>query len=328
MRNARLLATLAAIVAAVLALLSAGSPAAAQTGGRTVRIIYAFAAGGSGDGLARLVAERLGSRLGVPAIVENRSGASGRIGTRAVIAAEPDGNTLLFSAMGPIALHPVVYTNLDFEPFDDLAPLAQIATFDIGLAVSAGTPAATLGQLVGWIKANPDKATYGTSGLGGLPHFFAVMFSSSAGVALRSVPYRGAAAVTADLVAGQIAIAFVPAAENVELHKGGRTRILATSGAARSPFLPDVPTFRQAGFDLLGEGWFGMYAPRRTPAETLARLRGALQEIMRESPLRERIAGIGLVPTGRSAEELDRQQRADRAAWTPAIKASGFKPTD
>ncbi|MEQ1719256.1 MAG: tripartite tricarboxylate transporter substrate-binding protein [Hyphomicrobium sp.] len=328
MRYASTPAVFAGIVTAILALSAAGGAADAQTSGRTVRIIYAFAAGGSGDGLARLVAERLGSRLGVPAIVENRSGASGRIGTRAVIAAEPDGNTLLLSAMGPIALHPVVYTNLDFEPFNDLAPLAQLATFDIGLAVSAGTPAATLGQLVGWIKANPDKATYGTSGLGGLPHFFAVMFSASAGVALRSVPYRGAAAVTADLVAGQLPIAFVPAAENVELHKGGRTRILATSGAVRSPFLPDVPTFKQAGFDLLGEGWFGMYAPQRTPADALARLRAAHLEIMRDSTMRERIAGLGLVATGRSWEELDRQQRADRAAWTPAIKASGFKPTD
>ena len=166
------------VVAAVLQTCGA----AAQTSGGSMRVIYAFAAGGSGDGLARLVADRLGVALGVPAIVENRSGASGRIGTRAVVTAAPDGNTLLVSAMGPVALHPIVYSNLDFDPISDLAPLSQLATFDIALALSAGHSAMSVSELVTWIRANPDRANYGTPGLGGLPHFFAVMFSTAAGV--------------------------------------------------------------------------------------------------------------------------------------------------
>ena len=129
-----------------------------------------------------------GRGAGLPAIVENRSGASGRIGTRAVVTAAPDGNTLLVSAMGPVALHPIVYSNLDFDPISDLAPLSQLATFDIALALSAGHSAMSVSELVTWIRANPDRANYGTPGLGGLPHFFAVMFSTAAGVQLRNVP--------------------------------------------------------------------------------------------------------------------------------------------
>lgn len=302
--------------------------APAQASGGTLRVIYGFAAGGSADAAARVVADRLGAVLGVSAIVENRAGASGRIGTRAVITAAPDGNTLLMAAMGPMALHPIVYSNLDFDPFTDLAPLSQLATFDISLVLSAGHSATSVSELIGWIKANPERANYGTPGLGGLPHFFAVMFSTAAGVQLRNVPYRGAAAVTNDLVSGQLPIAFVPTAENVELHKGGQTRLLATSGARRSPFVSGVPTFKENGLDLVGEGWLGLYAPATTPRATLDRLGEAIVRVMREPQLRARFEGFGLVPTGTDGATLDRIQKASRHDWAPAIRASGFKPND
>ncbi len=302
--------------------------AAAQTSGGTLRVIYGFAAGGSGDAAARLVGDRLGAVLGVPVIVENRAGASGRIGTRAVVTAPPDGNTLLMTAMGPVALHPIVYSNLDFDPFTDLAPLSQLATFDIALVLQAAHSATSVSELIAWIKANPARANYGTPGLGGLPHFFAVMFSTAAGVQLRNVPYRGAAAVTNDLVSGQLPIAFVPTAENVELHKGGQTRILATSGDRRSPFVASVPTFKEGGLDIEGEGWFGLYAPVMTPRGPLDRLGEAIVRVMREPQLRARIEGLGLVPTGTDGATLDRIQKASRDGWAPAIRASGFKPSD
>lgn len=312
---------------AILALLASHTDAAAQSP-RTIRVVYAFAAGGSGDGLARLIADRLGSTLGVAAIVENRAGASGRIGTRSVVNAEPDGATLLLSAMGPVSLHPVVYSNLDFDPIKDLAPIAQLATFDIALVAGSSISATSLRELVTLVGSDPEKASYGTPGLGGLPHFFAVRFSSATNVQLRNVPYRGAAAVTNDLVSGQLPIAFVPAAENVELHKSGRTRILATSGAVRSPFLPAVPTFKEQGVDLQGEGWYALYAPARTPQALLDRLSETAQRAMRDPALRERISALGLVPTGTSPGALDRIQKADRELWSPAIRASGFKASD
>ena len=240
--------------------LAFANPLEAQQTGRTIRIIYAFAAGNSGDGLTRILADRLGARLGVPVIVENRAGASGRLGTRAVVAADPDGATLLLAPMGPIALHPIVYSNLDFEPFKDLAPISQVATFDLALSVGPGAKATTLRELVDWLKAAPEKANYGTPGLGGLPHFFAIMFSTSSGIKLHNVPYRGSATVVTDLISGQLPVAVVPTADNVELHRSGRVRILATSATARSPFVADVPTFKEAGYDIAGEGWFGLYA--------------------------------------------------------------------
>jgi tripartite-type tricarboxylate transporter receptor subunit TctC len=318
-------ATVTAI--AVLAMLPIEN-AGAQRAERPLKVIYPFAAGNSGDNLARLVADRLGNRLGVAAIVENRAGASGRIGIKAVIAAEPDGSTLLVGPMGPMALHPIAYSDLDFDPLKDLAPVAHLATFDLALVVGGGVPAKSAAELVAWIKANPDKANYGTPGLGGLPHFFAVMFQTSAGVSLRNVPYRGSAAVMNDLVSGQLPIAFVPTSENVELHESGRTRILATSGPQRSPFLQQVPTFKEAGYAIEGEGWFGLFAPARTPQATLQRLGEAMQAVMRDEAVRARILGFGLVPTGSSAAELGRQQLADQERWAPAIRASGFKPSD
>jgi tripartite-type tricarboxylate transporter receptor subunit TctC len=312
----------------VLGAIGLAGEVAAQSGNRTLKVIYGFAAGNSGDALARLVADQLGTRLGVPAIVENRPGASGRVGTRAVIAAEPDGFTLLSSPMAPVVLHPVSYSNLGYEPFTALAPLSQLATFDIALAVAKETPVKTLAEFVTWVKANPDKATYGNPGLGGLPHFFAVMFANSAGVSLRNVPYRGGGAVLVDLVAGQLPTGVVPTSDVLELHNTGRVRILATSGAARSPYLPDVPTFKEAGYDIAGEGWYALYAPGKTPPEMIERLSREVQAVLRDGVVRGKIEAIGFVPAGSSAEELARLQVADRAAWLPGIKASGFKPTD
>lgn len=316
------------LVAALFAVLACATAAHAQPSGRTIKVIYAFAAGNSGDSLARIVADRLTARLGNPAIVENRAGASARIGTKAVIAAEPDGTTLLLSPMGPAALHPVSYGNLDFDPFTDLAPITQVATFDIALMVSTGLPVRTVKELVEWLKANPDKANYGTPGLGGLPHFFAVMFSTGAGVTMSNVPYRGGAAVLNDIVAGQLPIAFIITADGLGVASSGKVRVLATSGSARSQFIKDVPTLIEAGYQLRGEGWFGLYAPVRTPAETVARLSREMQAALQEPATRERITGLGLVPTGTTAEALQRQQKADRELWAPAIRASGFKPTD
>lgn len=303
-------------------------PALAQRGEGTLKLIYGFAAGDAADTLARIIAERLGQKLGVPAIVENRGGASGRIGTKAVISAEPDGMTILFSPMGPAALHPVSYPNSDFDVFRDLEPVSQAATFDIGVVVGPAVPVRTVKELTAWLRAHPDKASYGTPGLGGLPHFFAVMFATAAGIQIRNVPYRGAAAVMNDVLSGQLPFAFSSSSSYTELHNSGRVRILATSSRARNPFVKDVPTFKEEGYDLEGLGWYSLYAPLKTPQDRITRISTVVQEMMREPDVIAKVNALGLVPTGTSADELRRLQAADRALWTPAIKASGFRPTD
>lgn len=306
----------------------AATSATAQPAGRSIRMIYAYQAGGSGDAMARILADRLQARVGNSVIVENRAGASGRIGTKAVIAADPDGTTLLFSPLGPMSLHPVVYTNLDFDPFTELAPISQIATFDNAMIAATNVPVKNLDELISWLRANPEKASYGTPGFGGLPHFFAVMFATSAKVTLRNVPYRGGAAALNDLVAGQLPLAFLTSSDAASVVKAGKARALATSGRARSPLFDGVPTFREAGFAIEGEGWYALYAPARTPTDIISRLSNEVRALLQEPATRERVTVLGLVPTGTTPEELRRIQKADQELWAPAIRASGFKPTD
>ncbi len=301
-------------------------PAHAQLGAEPVRIIFPFAAGGSGDALARLIAEHLRTALGQPVIVDNRAGAQGRIGVQAVKAAAPDGKTLLLTPVAPMSVYQHVYKSLAYDPVADFEPISQVATFDFGLAVGPQVPAKTLKELVDWVKANPDKGSYGTPAAGTLPHFFAVSFAKTAGLDLRHVGYRGSAAALMDLVGAQIPIVVTTTSDLLEQHKGGRIRVLATSDRQRSPFLPDVPTFKQAGYDIEGSGWYGVFAPAKTPPEMVARLNGAVVAAIKTPLVQERLLAFGLQPTGTSAAELAKIQKADSELWAPAVKASGFTP--
>jgi tripartite-type tricarboxylate transporter receptor subunit TctC len=312
----------------MLAVLAAffASPARAQLGSEPVRIIFPFTAGGSGDALARLTAEHLRTALGQPVIVDNRAGAQGRIGVQAVKAAAPDGKTLLLTPVAPMSVYQHVYKSLAYDPIADFEPISQVATFDFGLAVGPQVPAKTLKELVDWVKANPDKGSYGTPAAGTLPHFFAVSFARAAGLDLRHVGYRGSAAALTDLIGAQIPIVVTTTSDLLEQHKGGRIRVLATSDRQRSPFLPDVPTFKQAGYDIEGSGWYGVFAPAKTPPDMVARLNGAIVEAIKTPLVQERLLAFGLQPTGTSATELAKIQKVDSELWAPAVKASGFTP--
>ena len=316
--------TLAAVAAATL--VAAPAPAFAQMGEQTVRIVFPFAAGGSGDALARLIAEHLRTALNQPVIVENRTGAQGRLGVQAVKAAAPDGNTILLTPVAPMSVYQHVYKALAYDPVADFAPVSQVATFDFALAVGPQVPAASLKELVAWVKANPVQGSYGTPAAGSLPHFFAVSFAKAAGLDLRHVGYRGSAAALTDLMGGQIPIVLTTTSDVLESHKAGRIKVLATSASARSPFLAGVPTFKEAGFDIEGGGWYGVFAPAGTPADALARLNAAVVGAVRTPQVKERLLAFGLVPTGTSAAELAHIQKADSDLWAPAVKASGFTP--
>jgi tripartite-type tricarboxylate transporter receptor subunit TctC len=316
---------LIAVLAVVGALIST-APSRAQLGGEPVRIIFPFAAGGSGDALARLIAEHLRGALNQPVIVENRAGAQGRIGVQAVKAAAPDGKTLLLTPVAPMSVYSHVYKSLAYDPIADFEPVAQVATFDFGLAVGPQVPAKTLRELVVWVKANPAQGSYGTPAAGTLPHFFAVRFARTAGLDLRHVGYRGSAAALTDLVGAQIPIVVTTTSDLLEQHKAGRIRVLATSDRQRSPFLPDLPTFKEAGYDIEGTGWYGVFVPAKTPPEIVARLNGAVVAAVRTPLVRERLLAFGLQPTGTSAAELAKIQKADSELWAPAVKASGFTP--
>jgi tripartite-type tricarboxylate transporter receptor subunit TctC len=202
--------------------------------------------------------------------------------------------------------------------------VSQLATFDFAVAVAPQVPAASLKELVAWVKADPARAAFGSPAAGALPHFFGILFGRAAGLELRHVAYRGSAAALTDLAAGHVPMVFTTISDLVELHKGGRVRILATSGAERSPFTPDVATFREAGFDIQGSAWYGVLAPARTPADVVDRTSKILADAVRVPEVRERLLAYGLQPTGTSAQEFAAIQKADSERWAPAVKASGF----
>ncbi len=312
------------IAAAAVALISA-APASAQSN-EPLKIICPYAAVGSGDGLARLMAEHLRTSLNQPVIVENRTGAQGRIGVQAVKSAAPDGNTMLLTPIAPVSIYQLVYKALGYDPVKDLAPVAQVATFDFALAVGPQVPSKSLKELVEWVKANPNQGSYGTPAAGTLPHFFAVSFARAAGLDLRHVSYRGSAAAMTDLIGGQIPIIVTTTSDVLENHKGSKIRVLATSAPARSPFLPDIPTFKEAGYNIQGSGWYGFFAPAGTPADAIARLNKGLVGAVQKKEVQDRLLAFGLQPTGTTAAELGRIQVEDSKMWEPAVKASGFTP--
>jgi len=257
-------------------------------------------------------------------ITENMAGASGRIGTKAVINAAPDGATLLYSPMAPVTLFPISMQNLDYDPFKDLKPVSQLVTFDIGLAVGTHVPVKNLAELVAWSKANPAKASYGVPGAGGLPNFFATMFAEAAGIKVEKIPYRGTAPAITDMMAGHLPFALSPSAQFTEMHKTGKLRLIATSGEQRSPFTPEVPTFKESGYNLVGEGWYALFAPGKTPDAIVERYSAAVQKILKEDDTRQRILSWTFVPTGTTPQRLREIQIEDNKRWEPVIKASGF----
>jgi tripartite-type tricarboxylate transporter receptor subunit TctC len=298
-------------------------PADAQE--RTLKIVFPYSAGSSSDAVARILADHLQKSLGRAVIVENRPGAGGRIGLRAVKEAAPDGAALLFAPNGLVTVHPHVYANLGYDPLVDLLPITQVVTSDLALVVSGKLPVRSLSELVAWLKANPDQATYGTPAAGGSLHFTGTELARLAKLDLRLVVYKGMSAALPDLMTGRIPMYITSAAEFIEHHKTGSIRILATAGASRSRFLPDVPTLRESGFDILTPNWFAMYAPAGTSSTVAERLRVALIDALQTAEVRTRIQELGYEVTGTTGEALALIQRAEYERWGPIVKASGFK---
>lgn len=298
----------------------------AQLVEQPIRIIFPFAAGGSGDALTRLIADKMRAELGRPVIVENRTGAGGRLGVQAVKTASPDGSTLLMVPIAPVAVYQLVYKNLEYDPFTDLTPVSQLGTFDFGIAVGPKAPVTSVKELVAWSKANPTDSNYGTPAAGTLPHFLGALFGEKAALDFKHVAYKGSAAALTDLIGGQIPVVVTTTSDLLPMHKGGKLKILATSDAQRSQFVPDVPTFKEAGYDLEATGWYGMFAPAKTPPDVIDRLSKAIVNAVKSPDVREKMLGFALVPTGTSAAELGAIQKRDAAFWAPAVKASGFTP--
>jgi tripartite-type tricarboxylate transporter receptor subunit TctC len=310
------------IIAAVLA----AAPASAQD--RAIRIVLGYPPGATSDTLARLVAEKMRQGLGQPVIVENKPGAAGRIAPETVKSAPADGTTLLLTPLANMVTFPHVYKSLRYDVFRDFVPLAHLANFDLGLAVNANVPAKTLKEYVDLVKKDPKMGDYASAAAGSLPHFFAVMFARSAGIEMNHVPFKGTAPALQALVGGQISAASVVLSDIAQLHRSGKVRALAASGAKRSQFLPEVPTFREQGYDIEGSAWYALYAPAGTPPDVVARLSKAAVDGIRAPDMQEKLANLFLEPTGLGPAQLGAIHKADYDKWGPVIRASGFTPED
>lgn len=314
-------------LAALFVALALAAPAAAQD--KALKIVLGFPAGATSDLLSRLVADHMRQSLGQPVIVENKPGAGGQIANESVKSSAPDGTTLLMTPVATMSIFPHSYAGqLRYDPFRDFEPVAHLSDFQLSLGVSAKVPAKTLAEYVALVKK--DSKTYGfyaSAAPGSIPHFLGVMFARAAGIELTHVPYKGTAAVLQALAAGEIAAATTLAADIGTLVRGGKAHLLAVSGAKRDAAFPDVPTFKESGYDMVGTGWYGLFAPAGTPRAVVERLSKAAIAAVKDAAVNKRMMDIGLEPAGHGPAELARIMKADYDKWGPVIKASGFKPT-
>jgi len=309
----------AAAAAATLAL-----PAAfAQD--KTMRILVGFPPGGSADIIARLLAEKMRPALNQNVIVENRPGAAGRVVLGELKRAAPDGQTLVVSPSGAMVIAPWLYSNLGYDPIKDFTPVSRLSVFDFAITAGPAAPAGDIKAVLAWMKANPNKAQYATSGAGTVPHFAGQLLSQAAGVTLQHIPYKGGAPAAQDLIGGQVPLMVDTASETLEHHKAGKVRILAVTGEQRTRALPDVPTLKEAGIDMTADAYFGMFGPPGMSAEVVQRIDRAVAQALRAPDVQEKIYSFGLVPSHAPSAELMKTQVAHLKRWEAPIKASGFK---
>jgi tripartite-type tricarboxylate transporter receptor subunit TctC len=292
---------------------------------RTMKIWIGFPPGGSADTIGRVLAEKMKVSLGQNVVVDNKPGAAGRLILGEIKRMPPDGQNLVLSPSGAMVIAPWLYNNLPYDPIKDFTPVSRIVTFDFAVTAGPGAPAGDLKSVLAWMKANPGKANYATSGAGTVPHFAGMLLSQAAGVPLTHIAYKGGAPASQDLIGGQVPLMVDTASETIEHHKAGKVRILAVTGEARNRALPDVPTLKELGINSTADAFFGLYGPAGMPSDLVARIDRAVADALRAPDIQERIYGFGLVPNHASGPQLALTQAEHLKKWETPIKASGFK---
>jgi tripartite-type tricarboxylate transporter receptor subunit TctC len=291
-----------------------------------LRIVSGYAPGGSTDTVARVVAERLQGRLGVPVIVENKAGAGGRLAAQQVKTAPAGQNVLMVGNPAVMLVAPLVFKDAGYDPQRDFVPVAHVNDYDFGLAVSSAVPVKELSHLLAWLRANPEKANFGVPATGSLPHFFALMTGEKAGVKAQVVGYRGSGPLMTDLIGGQVPVAFDTFETLLPQHEGGKLRVLAIGGAKRSAYAPTIPTLKESGLDLVGNGWNALFAPASMPREKVEMLSRAIHEVMREPDTVRRFNDIKMTPVAATQAQTRAMLEAYRAQWAPVVQKSGYQP--
>jgi tripartite-type tricarboxylate transporter receptor subunit TctC len=319
MRRHLLLALAAAAIAGLpgTSVLAQGWPAA----GKTVQIIVpAPGGGGTGDTIARIVAEQLALRLKVPVIVDNKGGANGNIGAAAAAQAPADGYHLLFSWAGTLAVNPSLYKKLSFDPRRDFEPIGLIADVPNIIVINNDLPPKDVAELAAYAKANPEKLHFGSTGNGSSMHLAGALFMRETGTKMVHVPYSAPGLATTNLMAGDIQLMFQLVPGIVGQVKGGKVRALAVMSEARSPALPDVPTTAERGYPALQSStWFALLAPKGTPAEILDRLNAELNDVLKSADVRKRFTDLGAAPISGTRAALRDYLAAETTKWAKVV---------
>ena len=313
---------------ALLLCATAALPSFAQSPypNKPIRLVVPFTPGGVTDTSGRLIAEQLTKRLGQQVIVDNKPGASGNIGTLQVIAAAPDGYTLVLGFDGTLVINPHVFDKAPFDTLKDLAPVGKIGDAVLILVAHPGVAAKTLPEVIALSKTQAGGLSYGTSGTGGTPHIAGEQLKLRTGANLIHVPYKGGGQAMIDVMGGNIPLVYTAVAGAQGHVKSGKLKAIAVSSAQRSKSLPDVPTFIESGVaDFEVSSWVGLLAPAKTPKAILDKLNAELNAVLNDPDVREKLNVMGITATPGTADKFGEEMKRDLARYGPVVKAAGIK---
>jgi tripartite-type tricarboxylate transporter receptor subunit TctC len=317
---------LLAAAAVFIVLVFAGGANAQDYPARPVRLIVAFAPGGTADFTARMLADKMQSTLGQAIAVENKPGANGAIAAEYVAKSDPDGYTLFFTTVGAVAINPALRSDLPYDPLKDFASVGKVAVNSTILVVNAEIKANSARELAELARRKPGAITIGITGRGAISDLGRQLFEDAAGIKLQEVPYRGAAPAITDIISGHLDGMFGDVPTVMAQVRAGKLKALAATSTERSDIFPDVPTFVEQGYaGVVGDNWDAVLAPAGTPQPVIAKFNAAMVAALNDPELRTRLRNSGTTPAPSSPEEFDKYLRAEIARWGKVIRDKGIK---
>jgi tripartite-type tricarboxylate transporter receptor subunit TctC len=326
-RRRRVLQALGAGCAVLLA--GSGAAHAAEFPAKPIRIVVPFPPGSALEPAIRMVGEKFQKETGQPLIVENKPGGSGIIAAQLVANAKPDGYTILLGTPNQLAINPHTRSSLPYDPVNGFKAITNFMGGTMVLAVHKDVPANNLKDFIGWVKANPGKVSYASFTAGNTSHFAGTILNDKAKIDMMHIPFPGSGPAVQNLVGGQVHAAFVTPVTVKNFNEQGRVKVLAATGAKRSPLMPSVPTFRELGYpEMEMYLWAGLYAPAGTPDPIIRRLNALIAPILRAPDVVALTEPVDLTPQPSTPEELTEYTRSEYKRWGQVVKMSGFKATD
>ena len=314
------------LIAGLLLAIACAPGAAQEWPTRPIRFIVPFTPGTGQDIIARTIGPKLTERLGQPVVIENRPGASGNIGTEAVAKAAPDGYTIMVTA-SPVVFNPLIYQGLPWDPFRDLAPVANLTDGYLALVVGNGVPASNVKEFVALLKARPGKLSYSSPGVGTPQHLTGELFKVATGTFMLHVPYRGSAGAVTDVIGGAVEAMFMPVHTALPQVRQGRLKVLGLAYDKRVAAAQDVPTIQEAGGprDVNASVWYAVFTAGKTPPDIVNKLAATLRDIVRQPDVADTLNKQGLTVNYMNPQELTAMMRRETERWAKIVKEKGLK---